>query len=131
MKQNLFKKMAASAISVAVAFAPLVSNACTAVNVIAKDGSVVAGRTMEWAFDMKWALVANPKGTAIALTAPASLNLPATNLSSKYAFVAVAPEVLQGSPAYLEGQNEVGLGMSGNFLPGFTEYQTVTPQDKQ
>ncbi len=131
MKQKLFKKIAASAISVAVAFAPLVSNACTAVNVIAKDGSVVAGRTMEWAFDMKWALVANPKGTAIALTAPASLNLPATNLSSKYAFVAVAPEVLQGSPAYLEGQNEVGLGMSGNFLPGFTEYQTVTPQDKQ
>ena len=131
MKQKMIKKIVAGAISVAVAFAPLVSNACTAVNVIAKDGSVIAGRTMEWAFDMKWALIANPKGTAIALTAPASLNLPATNLASKYAFVGVAPEVLQGSPAYLEGQNEVGLGISGNFLPGFTEYQTVTPQDKQ
>jgi len=61
--------------------------ACTAVNIVAKDGSVVAGRTMEWAFDMRWQLTVNPKGTPISLSAPASLKLPATSLSSKYAFV--------------------------------------------
>jgi len=104
--------------------------ACTAVNVIAKDGSVVAGRTMEWAFEMKWQLTSNPRGTAISLSAPTSMRLPATNLSSKYAFIAVAPGIMPGPPAYLEGQNEAGLGISGNFLPGFTEYQTVTAQDK-
>lgn len=130
MKQIMMRKIVAASVSATLAFAPFTSNACTAVNIVAKDGSVVAGRTMEWAFDMKWQLTANPKGTPISLSAPASLKLPATSLSSKYAFVAIAPGVLAGPPAYLEGQNEAGLGISGNFLPGFTEYQTVTPQDK-
>ena len=29
----------------------------------------------------------------------------------------------------LDGQNSAGLGFSANFLPGFTRYQTVTPED--
>ena len=131
MKFWRLKRTIAGSLAVAVAFTPALSNACTAINVIAKDGSVVAGRTMEWAFDMNWQIVANPKGVSIPMTAPASMKLPATNLSSQYAFVGVSPGVLQGSPAYLEGQNEAGLGISGNFLPGFTEYQVVTPQDKK
>jgi penicillin V acylase-like amidase (Ntn superfamily) len=131
VKHPMIKKLVAASVSITLAIAPIASHACTAVNVVAKDGSVVAGRTMEWAFDMKWELIANPKGTSIALSAPASMKLPATNVSSKYAFAAIAPGVLQGSPAYLEGQNEAGLAISGNFLPGFTEYQTVTPQDKK
>ncbi len=106
------------------------SFACTAINLTAKDGTVIAGRTMEWAFDMKWELVALPKGTAIDLVAPAALDLPDIELSSNYAFVAVAPAILKGPPAFLEGQNEAGLGMSGNFLPGVTEYQKVTANDK-
>lgn len=130
MGQKMMKQVLACSISVALAFSPLVSHACTAVNVIAKDGSVVAGRTMEWAFDMKWELIANPKGSPIQLSAPKSMNLPATTLTSKYAFVGVAPGILQGATAFLEGQNEAGVALSGNFLPGFTEYQTVTPQDK-
>lgn len=131
MKLRPLKKIFVGSLMVALAFTPVIGNTCTAVNVVAKDGSVVAGRTMEWAFDMNWQLVSNPKGTVIPMTAPASLKLPATNLSSQYAFIGVAPGVLQGSPAFLEGQNEAGLGISGNFLPGFTEYQTVTPQDKK
>lgn len=131
MKQQIMKRLVAASVATTLAFAPILGNACTAVNIVAKDGSVVAGRTMEWAFDMKWELIANPKGSTIALTAPASTKLPATNLSTNYAFVGVAPGVLQGSPAFLEGQNEAGLGISGNFLPGFTEYQTITPQDKK
>ena len=131
MIQKTIKKMVAASVATTLAFGPLVANACTAVNVVAKDGTVVAGRTMEWAYDMKWGLIANPKGSTIPMTAPASMKLPATNLTTNYAFVGVAPGVLQGATAFLEGQNEAGLGISGNFLPGFTEYQTVTPQDKK
>ena len=105
--------------------------ACTAINLTAKDGTVIAGRTMEWGFEMKWELLALPKGTEIEISAPSDLNLPVTKLSSKYAFVGIAPAILEGSPAFLEGQNEAGLGMSGNFLPQFTEFQTVTAEDKQ
>jgi penicillin V acylase-like amidase (Ntn superfamily) len=101
---------------------------CTAVDVMATDGSVVAGRTMEWAFDMQWTLVSVPKGTPLTLSAPPSLGLPAATVSTRYAVVGVSAGVIPGG-VLLEGQNSAGLGMSGNFLPGFTEYQTVTPTD--
>ena len=106
------------------------ASACTAVNVSAKDGAVIAGRTMEWAYDMQWTLKSVPVGTAVPLTAPAKLKMGGTEPKSKYAFIAVMPAILKGADAFLEGQNSAGLGMSGNFLPGFTEYQTVTAGDK-
>jgi penicillin V acylase-like amidase (Ntn superfamily) len=101
------------------------SFACTAVDIIAVDKSVIAGRTMEWAFDMQWQLVSLPKGTEITLSAPPSLNLPVVKVNAKYPVVGVSAGVIPGG-ALLEGQNSEGLGVSGNFLPGFTEYQTVT-----
>jgi len=103
--------------------------ACTAVDIVAADGSVVAGRTMEWAFDMQWTLVSLPKGTSLTMTATPALALPPVTVMSKYAVVGIKPAIIPGD-TLLEGQNSAGLGMSGNFLPGFTEYQTVTPQDK-
>jgi choloylglycine hydrolase len=104
-------------------------HACTAVDIVAADKSVIAGRTMEWAFDMKWTLVGQPKGTELALTAPAALGLPTVTVPTKYAVVGVSAGIIPGG-ALLEGQNSTGLGMSGNFLPGFTEYQAVTRDDK-
>jgi choloylglycine hydrolase len=106
------------------------ASACTAVNVSAKDGAVIAGRTMEWAYDMQWTLKSVPAGSAIPLTAPVKMKLAGTELKSTYAFVAVMPAILKGADAFLEGQNSAGLGMSGNFLPGFTEYQSVATGDK-
>ena len=103
--------------------------ACTAVDIMAADKSVIAGRTMEWAFDMKWTLVSRPKGTELTLSAPKDLNLPARTEKTKYAVVGVSANIIPGG-SILEGQNSAGLGMSGNFLPGFTQYQSVTPQDK-
>ena len=69
--------------------------ACTAVNTMAKDGTVVAGRNMDWAFDMKWTLMVMPQGTPVLLSAPAKMNLPAEQLSSKYAFIGVSPAILR------------------------------------
>lgn len=105
------------------------SLACTAVNVVADDGSVIAGRTMEWAFDMQWQLIILPAGTHYQLSAPADLNLPVHKQTSRYAIAGIGAGVVAGT--LLEGQNSAGLGMSGNFLPGFTQYQTVNKQDKK
>ena len=104
--------------------------ACTAVNISAKDGSVIAGRTMEWAFDMKWSIASIPQGSKLNLTAPSNTGLPDIQLMTKYAAVGVFPAVIPNTTALLEGQNSVGLGMSGNFLPGFTQYQAVQSSDK-
>lgn len=103
--------------------------ACTAVDIIAADKTVIAGRTMEWAFDMKWTLVSRPKGTELTLAAPKALNLPTNTVKTKYAVVGVSANIIPGG-TILEGQNSAGLGMSGNFLPGFTQYQSVTATDK-
>lgn len=103
--------------------------ACTAVDIVARDNSVIAGRTMEWAFEMDWTLRSFPKGAEIALTAPAALGLPERKVAAAHAFVGVSAEIIPGG-AVLEGQNDAGLGMSGNFLPGFTEYQEVTAEDQ-
>lgn len=116
-----------AAVSVAATFNAAM--ACTAVDIVAADNAVVAGRTMEWAFDMQWTLISLPKGTSLEMTATPALNLPTVTVTSKYAVVGIKPAIIPGN-TLLEGQNSAGLGMSGNFLPGFTEYQTVTPQDK-
>lgn len=123
------KRMLAAALA---AFLPIqnagLAMACTAVNVVAADKTVIAGRTMEWAFDMKWTLKSIPKGTALTLTAPADLGLPENKVATLYSAVGISAEVIPGG-AIIEGQNAAGLGMSGNFLPGFTTYQTVTKAD--
>ncbi|SKA13048.1 choloylglycine hydrolase [Enhydrobacter aerosaccus] len=103
--------------------------ACTAVDIVAADKTVVAGRTMEWAYDMKWTLVSQPKGTELSLPAPKETGLPTNKVTTKFSVVGISAGIIPGG-ALLEGQNSAGLGMSGNFLPGFTEYQNVTPQDK-
>lgn len=103
--------------------------ACTAVDLIATDKSVIAGRTMEWAFDMKWTLVSQPKGSVLTLTAPKTTGLPEKKVATKFAVVGVSAGIIPGG-ALLDGQNSEGLSMSGNFLPNFTQYQTVTPQDR-
>ncbi|MEN9902122.1 MAG: hypothetical protein RL651_786 [Pseudomonadota bacterium] len=106
-----------------------ISQACTAVDVQAKDGSVIAGRTMEWFYDMQWQVASLPIGTDYQMTAPPKLGLPAVPQKTKYGIVGVSTAIIDGT-MLLEGQNTGGLGMSGNFLPGFTEYQTVTASDK-
>ncbi|MDG2046348.1 MAG: linear amide C-N hydrolase [Halioglobus sp.] len=126
----IVKKFLGSIVALSITFAPL-ADACTAINLKAKDGTVIAGRTMEWALDMEWTLISQPQGSPVLVSAPDFLDLPSKTLSSKYAFIGVYPAVITGSPAILEGQNETGLGLSGNFLPGFTEFQTVTAQDDE
>jgi choloylglycine hydrolase len=103
------------------------SIACTAVDVTAKDGSVMAGRTMEWAFDMQWQFLYYPKGTQYNLTAPDNLSLKPIPITNKYALFGIGTAL--ENDAILDGQNSEGLAISGNFLPGFTQYQAVNAKD--
>jgi len=115
--------------SLALAGAVSSALACTAVDMMAADKTVIAGRTMEWAFDMHWTLTSLPKGTKLTLAAPKALGLPAHEVETLYPVVGIGAAIIPENPL-LEGQNSEGLGMSGNFLPGFTTYQTVTTEDK-
>ena len=112
-------RLLALALALSCAGAP--ARACTAVDLAAADGAMIAGRTMEWAFDMKWTLVSSPKGASLTLPAVKSAQIPARTVETPHAYVGVGAGILPAMPL-VEGQNDAGLGMSGNFLPGFTQY---------
>lgn len=104
------------------------ANACTAINIKATDGSVVAGRTMEWTFPMDWEILYSPAGSKFTLSAPTNSNLPNKTIISKYDILGVDSGLANN--AILEGQNSEGLGLSGNFIPGYTEYSIISKNDK-
>jgi len=60
VRKTMIKKIVAASVSATLAFAPFASHACTAVNIVAKDGSVVAGRTMEQTYPVNMHLLQLP-----------------------------------------------------------------------
>lgn len=105
------------------------ADACTAVDVTSKDGSVIAGRTMDWSWDMQWEFVYAPQSSDYTLSAPSNLKLPVIHDKTKYAFFGIGSRM--ANDALLEGQNSAGLAVSGNYLPQYTQYNEVTKQDKK
>ena len=76
------------------------SIACTAVDIVAADKSVIAGRTMEWAFDMKWTLVSQPKGTELdAVGAAGTRTCRPIKVATKYPVVGVSARCHSGRRA--------------------------------
>jgi choloylglycine hydrolase len=114
----------------AVGFMPC-AGACTYVDVEAKDGSVVIGRSIEWGFPMEYTFSVVPKGETFTASYPAdqvAKDFKPLTWVNKYAYAGVGATVQAGLDS---AQNEAGLNMEGLNLPGFTEFQTVTPEDKQ
>lgn len=93
---------------------------CTEFRVIAKDKTVVIGRSMEWGQDLQTQVIVQPRGTERQSLAPdGSLGL---QWQSKYGIVYMDG---YGLDKALDGMNEKGLSASLLFFPGFAEYQTV------
>lgn len=105
------------------------AEACTAFNLKAKNGDVVASRTMEWSLNMQWSFIYYPQGYDYTINAPERLKLSSISVSNKYAIFGICTGRAKNS--IIEGQNSAGLGLSANFLPGFTKYQIVDVNDKQ
>ena len=99
------------------------SFACTDVNVSAKDGRVSAGRTMEWALDMGWQVQYMPKNTNIKIIQTSkSKSKDNIQIKTKYSFAGISTADYFNS--FTDGQNEKGLSVSANFLPGYTQYES-------
>lgn len=103
-------------------FTNLNSNACTDARVIAKDGSVVTARSLEFGADMGSRLVIKPQGSKIESPAPG--NATGFTCISKYGFV-----YLDGFDidCAVDGLNEAGLGFGALYLPGFAKYEIIEP----
>lgn len=97
--------------------------ACTGIKLVAKDGSSVQGRTLDWAAELDAALVVVPRGAAFAGTTPLGEGL---RYTSTYGAVGI---VAHNRPALLDGINEKGLCAAAFSFSGYAHYTPVDAQN--
>lgn len=123
MKQMMMRKMVAASVSVTLAFAPLVSEACTSFLLKGNDGGYVYGRTMEFGMPLASQLTTIPRGYALKGIGFDGKYGSGLSWNAKYA---VAGMNALGLSEYVDGMNEKGLiGGMLNF-PNSAAYQAVT-----
>jgi choloylglycine hydrolase len=118
MLRNLIVALTVGALSVGPAVA------CTDVRIVAKDGSVMTVRTMEYELQLHSELVIVPRGRDV--TSPAPRGAKGLTWKTKYGFVYVNALRL---PVATDGMNEAGLGIGALYLPGDAHYQDVSAAD--
>jgi choloylglycine hydrolase len=99
--------------------------ACTAFELVAKDGGVVYGRTMEFGFDVKSDVVVVPAGNEIAGTLPDGGK--GITYKTKYGMVGATAV---GLPVIVDGINDHGLAMGLLYFPGYASYPDATAENK-
>jgi len=93
-------------------------NGCTGIQLIAKDKSIVTGRTMEWgAFDLHSRVTIIPKGVEFVGLTPDGNN--GKKWTSKYGVVAID---MVNKMALADGMNEEGLTAGLFYHPDFAKY---------
>jgi len=98
--------------------------ACTGLQLIGDDGTVVRGRTMEWGeFDMHSELAVVPSGTRFVSKTPDGKK--GFSWEGDYGFAGV--EVL--GRAVCDGMNEKGLSAGMFYHSGFADYGKFDPKD--
>ena len=99
------------------------SFACTDFQIKAEDGTVVVGRSMEFAIDLESHIMVFPKGQKFVSGAPGGKK--GLKWTNKYGFVGANAF---GYDAVNDGMNEEGLSIGLLWLPG-TEYQEVPARE--
>ncbi len=99
-------------------------NACTGIKLVAKDGSIVHGRTLEFGLPIESSIAVIPRGYRFVGTTPKG---PGLHYTAKHAIVGA---VLFDDMAVLDGINEKGLAVGTFFFPGFAKYASITDQNK-
>lgn len=100
------------------------AEACTGLKLIAKDGSQVHGRTLEFGIVVDASVAVIPRGHEFKGTTP---NGPGLNYKSKYGAVGA---VAFGDPALMDGLNEKGLAVGTFYFPGFAGYTPISAENQ-
>lgn len=100
------------------------SDACTGIKLVAKDGSLVHGRTLEFGVEVDLSLAVIPREYEFTGTTPQG---PGLTYRTKYASLgAIAFDRL----ALLDGVNEKGLAVGTFYFPVFAGYAVMTPENQ-
>jgi choloylglycine hydrolase len=100
--------------------------ACTGITLIAADGSVVRGRTMEFGHPLDSNVILIPRGMALAGTTADGTD-DGLQWTAKYA--AAGANGL-GLPVIIDGLNEQGLSGGIFYFPDFADYQDVAADEQ-
>lgn len=97
---------------------------CTGIKLVAKDGSVVHGRTLEFGIQIDTSIVVVPREYEFTGMTPQG---PGLSYKAKYAAVgAIAYDNL----AILDGINEKGLAVGVFYFPGFAGYSQIRSENQ-
>jgi choloylglycine hydrolase len=123
MKHSWTKQILAASVSATLAFAPLISNACTSFMLKGSDGGSVYGRTMEFGMPLKSELITIPKNYALKGIGADGQYGSGRSWTTKYAVAGMNP---LGLPELVDGMNEKGLMGGVLNLPNSAQYQAVS-----
>lgn len=97
---------------------------CTGIKLVAKDGALIHGRTLEFGIQVETSTAVIPRGYEFVGTTPQG---PGLTYKSKYAVVGA---IAFGHPAIMDGLNEMGLAVGTFYFPGFAAYSATTAENK-
>jgi choloylglycine hydrolase len=107
----------------ALMFAPA-AEACTGIRLVAKDGGVVAARSLEFGFDLHSEVMIVPAGTALTGSLPDGGK--GISYKTKYGFAGANAE---GMTAIVDGINDQGLYVGLFYFPGYASYADATKEN--
>jgi choloylglycine hydrolase len=116
----MFRSLLVGILTAALSFAP-VAQACTGIRLVAKDGGVIAARTLEFGFDLHSDVMVIPAGTVLTGTLPDGGK--GVSYKTKYGFLGANAE---GLTAIVDGINEAGLYVGLFYFPGYASYPDAT-----
>ncbi len=103
------------------------AGACTGISLVAKDGSRVMARTVEWAESpMQCGYVVAPRGHAHQSLTPTGEN--GLRYKALYGYVGIYTEY---APFIVEGVNEAGLSAGLFFFPQYGRYMQYNPEHNE
>ncbi|HEY2811637.1 MAG TPA: choloylglycine hydrolase family protein [Rhabdochlamydiaceae bacterium] len=93
--------------------------ACTGIKLMARDGAIVHGRTMEFGLELEPSLVVVPRGQVFSGTTSLGSGI---TWRAKYGALGM---IAFHQPAILDGINEAGLCVGTFYFPGYAEYAQI------
>lgn len=109
----------------AICIAQTQSLACTGGALIAKDGSVAVGRTLEFGKALDSVIAVWPAGSEFTGTTSTGNN--GLKWKSKYGFL--GPTAATYYDMLIDGINDQGLNVGLFYFPGFAQYPDATPEN--
>jgi choloylglycine hydrolase len=123
-EESMFRKLVAVVVVGGLALAPA-TQACTGIQLIAKDGGVVAARTLEFGIDLRSDVLVVPAGARMSGSMPDGSK--GIDYTTKYGMAGANGF---GLPIIIDGINDQGLYVGLFYFPGYAGYARATAENR-